>query len=108
MSELLFVCYVDELTENKSKRFSGEDFDIALFNYKGGIFAVDNVCPHQHRAEIYQGEIKNGCVVCPAHGWKFDLRTGNKVGGNKGLNAHEVKISGGKIFVKPTVKKFAW
>lgn len=53
----------------------GED-DIALFKWKGQIFALRNSCPHMG-GPLGDGEIESdGCVVCPLHGWTFDIMTG--------------------------------
>ena len=50
--------------------------EIAVFKIDSKVFALSNICPHQHTALIYDGFVEDGCVVCPAHGWKFNLRTG--------------------------------
>jgi nitrite reductase/ring-hydroxylating ferredoxin subunit len=43
------------------------------------LYAIDADCPHQGAA-LEAGDIEevNGaaCVVCPRHGWCFDLKTG--------------------------------
>ena len=39
------------------------------------VFALDNLCPHKGAA-LSLGMIEGDCVVCPQHGWKFDLATG--------------------------------
>jgi len=35
------------------------------------ITALENVCPHRG-AKLSDGIVKNGCIECPYHGWKFD------------------------------------
>ncbi len=67
---------VSELRENQGKRFLINDVDIAVFKVNGEIFVLNNVCPHQHTSIIYDGIIEDGCIVCPAHGWMFNLKTG--------------------------------
>ncbi len=37
----------------------------------GGAAALDARCPHRG-ANLAQGTIRDGCVVCPYHGWRFD------------------------------------
>ena len=48
---------------------------VALAHLDSGFFAVDNTCPHAG-GPLGDGEI-DGCeVICPMHGWRFDLSTG--------------------------------
>ena len=50
--------------------------EIAVFrSRRGEIFALANKCPHR-RGPLAEGIIGNGKVVCPLHGHKFDLKTG--------------------------------
>jgi len=110
LAEISFteICSVHDIEENAGKRFIINETEIAVFKSDGKIFALSNICPHQQTALIYDGFIEEGCVVCPAHGWKFDLRTGNKKSGSRGLDSYEVKIVDEIICVKVVPKKFNW
>ena len=46
-------------------------------------FAVSNVCRHQF-AKLGQGQIREGCLECPWHRARYDVRTGEMVSGPKG------------------------
>ena len=102
------ICSVHDIEEDAGKRFIVNETEIALFNSNGEIFAVSNICPHKQTALIFDGFIEEGCVVCPAHGWKFDLRTGNKKSGSKGLEIYEVKVFDENIYVKVVPKNINW
>ena len=102
------ICSVHDIEEDAGKRFIINETEIAVFKTNGNIFALSNICPHQQTALIYDGFIEEGCVVCPAHGWKFDLRTGNKKSGSRGLDSYEVKIVDEIIYVKVVPKRFNW
>ena len=49
----------------------------------GEPFAVGNVCRHQF-AKLGQGQIVEGCLECPWHRARYDVRTGAMVSGPKG------------------------
>jgi 3-phenylpropionate/trans-cinnamate dioxygenase ferredoxin subunit len=49
----------------------------------GTPFAVGNVCRHQF-AKLGQGQIVDGCLECPWHRARYDVRTGAMVSGPKG------------------------
>jgi NAD(P)H-dependent nitrite reductase small subunit len=103
-----YVCKIDELKEGAGKRFLINETDIALFKVRGEIFAVSNVCPHQHSAIIYDGFIEDDYVVCPAHGWMFNLRTGKTATDCRGLDAYEVELDKEKVYVKVRKKRLSW
>jgi nitrite reductase/ring-hydroxylating ferredoxin subunit len=102
------ACKVDDLTEKCGRRFIVNDVDVAMFKVDGDVYALSNVCPHKHTALIYDGYIENGCVVCPIHGWMFDLKTGIMPSKKSGLDSFPVKIEEGKVFVKAGKKELNW
>lgn len=103
-----FICKKGELKEGVGKRFFVNETDIAVFMLRGEVLAVSNVCPHQHSAIIYDGFIEDDFVVCPAHGWMFNLRTGKTASDCKGLDTYEVEIEADKVFVKVKKKSYNW
>jgi nitrite reductase/ring-hydroxylating ferredoxin subunit len=102
------ICSIDEITENSGRRFIVDDVEVALFKIDKEIFALSNICPHQHTALIYDGFIEDGCIICPAHGWMFNLKTGKTPSGGKGLDTYETKIIQGDIYIKVFEKNFNW
>jgi len=60
---------------NEAKEFPCGDKTICVANVNGEISAMDNICLHRG-GPLGQGVISGGKVICPWHGWEFDLRTG--------------------------------
>ncbi len=102
------LCSVSDLKENSGRRFIIDNTDIALFKIDGEIYAVSNICSHQHTALIYTGFVEDKCVVCPAHGWKFDLKTGNLPKGRRGINTFETKVENDTVYVLIENGNMAW
>jgi len=103
------VCRTDEIYNRKGKRFGlDEENEIAIFKVEGKYYAVDNICPHNHTSQIYDGYVDGLFVTCPVHGFQFHLDTGEqptKFGCR--LRTFELKIEDGFIFVKvPSSKRF--
>ena len=48
---------------------------IAVFQYDRQISAVSNVCAHQ-RGPLGEGQIIDGCITCPWHGWQYRPQDG--------------------------------
>lgn len=85
------------LTGGKFVRLHDEE--IALFKIDGRVYAIGNVCPHQHISSLHQGEVHGLHVTCPMHGWTFALDTGGAVNGSGHVPTYPVKIVGGNILV---------
>ncbi len=49
----------------------------------GQPFAVSNVCRHQF-AKLGRGQVRDGCLECPWHRARYDVRTGEMVRGPQG------------------------
>ncbi len=60
----------------------------AVGNRDGELFAVSRRCRHQ-LADLSGGKIDaDGCLVCPWHQSRYDVRTGEMVQGPKGFLAY--------------------
>lgn len=72
---------------------------VGLFRSGDEVLAIDGVCPHQG-GPLAKGEIEHACVVCPWHGWRFDLRTGrHHVHPQLFQEVFGVRIEAGEVFV---------
>lgn len=70
------LAHVSDIPEGKSIIVEGpEGLSIALFKLNGEIYALENRCPHMD-GPLGEGDIEDGIVVCPWHGWQFDIPTG--------------------------------
>ena len=49
--------------------------EILVANVDGAYFAMDNVCSHSGGA-LADGWLKDSIVMCPLHGWEFNVTTG--------------------------------
>ena len=102
------LCRFDELKEGEGRRFMVDETEVAVFKINNVVYALSNICPHQHTALIYDGFIEDEFVVCPVHGWKFNLKTGKQPKGENGLNSFPVIIVEDEVYVKVLKKEFKW
>ena len=74
--------------------------DVAIFRRGDEILAIGNTCPHQG-GNLCDGYIEGDIVVCPLHGWEFDLRSGAcmTVPGES-VPRYEVTVEDGVIYVE--------
>ena len=52
-----------------------DDVAIAVFNLDGAYFAIEDVCTHDF-GTLTGGCVEGGEIMCPRHGARFDIRTG--------------------------------
>ena len=78
------VARVDEIPEGRGHRVQVDDVDVGLFRVDGALFAMENRCPHAD-ASLHEGCLEGHVVICPAHAWEFDVRTGFRPGGADGF-----------------------
>ena len=58
------------------------------------VFAVSPRCRHQF-ADLSRGTVDaDGCLVCPWHGSRYDVRTGDMVDGPRGFLAYHGPVPG--------------
>lgn len=102
------ICRFDELKEGTGKRFIVDETEVAVFKINNEICALSNICPHQHTALIYDGFIEEEFVVCPMHGWKFNLKTGKQPAGERGLDSFPVIVQDNEVYVKVFKRELKW
>ncbi len=84
-----------------SKVFETDTDEIWVRYSAGLLLAVSNVCPHK-LGPLAKGQIVNGLVECPWHGYTFNLEKGDCTNHPElKLCRYDVKIdSTGQIFVR--------
>jgi len=99
MSREVSVALADELAPGQRKLAFVDGRSIVLFNVAGTIHAIDNSCPH-NGASLASGQLEGCMLRCPAHGLRFDLRTGCVPGaGGLSLTTFPVRVVDGKLVV---------
>ncbi len=73
---------------------------VAVFNAGGGRFyATGPTCPHED-GPLSEGWIESGTVVCPWHGFDFDLATGRcNVDPDLSVPVYAVRVTDGVVEV---------
>lgn len=115
-----FVCREDEVPERGGVLVELAGREIGVFKLDGRILAYENRCVHQggpvctgrvvgrYEEVIDEGGYSRGerlseCdvrLVCPWHGWEFDLRTGHHPAGEKfALRKAKLEIADGHVYV---------
>jgi nitrite reductase (NADH) small subunit len=76
MPDFVRICSQSELpASGEVREFTAGGRAFCVANLNGTISVLDGVCPHEG-GPLGEGSIEDGRVVCPWHGYAFDLRTG--------------------------------
>lgn len=95
------VCAVDEIDDQCATTVFINDQNIAIFKYDDKISAVHNVCKHQ-MGPIGEGQIIDGCITCPWHGYQYKPENGQSPPPFKEkLSTYQVKVKNDQVWVDP-------
>jgi nitrite reductase (NADH) small subunit/3-phenylpropionate/trans-cinnamate dioxygenase ferredoxin subunit len=76
--------------------------EIGLYRVGERVYAMENACPHAGYP-LHEGELDGCSIVCPGHGWTFDLATGLAPGevDEPPLARFAVRVLAGEVWVDP-------
>ena len=74
---------------------------IAVFHTVDGFYAIDDVCSHA-QASLSEGDLEGHVVICPRHGGRFDVTTGEAVGlpAYAPVKSYPLRLEGEEILVE--------
>lgn len=99
MGEFIRVASISDVPDGKIKKVVVNGKEYALYNVSGNIYASTTVCPHQG-GPLDEGELDGNNVVCPWHGWTFDVINGQSAMSSRvKIPVYETKIEQGNIYL---------
>jgi nitrite reductase/ring-hydroxylating ferredoxin subunit len=66
---------LDDLPLDAPIRLEDGGAGVVVVRTNTGVFALDDVCPHA-RYRLSDGDVSDGSIECPGHGWRFALADG--------------------------------
>jgi nitrite reductase/ring-hydroxylating ferredoxin subunit len=93
------VASTTELADGDIKAISAGGRQLILCRSGDEYFALQRRCLHQG-ADLADGVIWRGTIVCSVHAWRFDLRTGHhEIAPDTCLRTYPLRIDGDAIWV---------
>ncbi|NVJ71248.1 MAG: Rieske 2Fe-2S domain-containing protein [Alphaproteobacteria bacterium] len=90
---------IEALKEKGRHVLKVEEKQIAIFETKGGLFAINNRCPHEGYP-LVEGTLNDDCTLaCNWHGWAFDLQSGEALQGRDPVRTYPVERRGQDIWI---------
>ena len=79
MSNFETIANAADIPANKSLAVEHRGLKLLVCNSGGEFVVVENRCSHQDQP-LERGRIRNGYIICPVHGMRFRLESGEPVG----------------------------
>jgi len=101
MAAFVKVATTGELAPGQAKRVEAGGKRIALFNRDGAYHAIEDTCPHRG-GPLSEGQVEGNVVICPWHGAKFNITTGDVLGppARAGVASFRIRVSGSDVEVE--------
>ena len=98
------VCARSEVPEDGALRVELPDVDVAIVDFDGQLFAIEDVCSHAEVA-LTDGDVDEvdgvPTIECALHGSCFDLRTGQPTNlpATEPVPVYPVRVEGEDVYV---------
>ena len=95
------VARAEEIPEGHGAFLERGGLAFAVFNAGGGRFhATGPICPHED-GPLSEGWIESGAVICPWHGFDFDVATGAcRASDGLSIAVYRTRVSNGIVEVE--------
>jgi 3-phenylpropionate/trans-cinnamate dioxygenase ferredoxin subunit len=101
MPKFVKVARADEIAPGEKKIVEVDGVLVVVVNLDGHFYAIEDVCTHDG-GPLGEGEL-DGCeLICPRHGARFDVRTGEALTlpAFEAAPVYEVRVENGNVLVE--------
>ena len=101
MPSFVTVAKTSDIRKGRGKAYTVKGKRIAVFNVDDeNFYALDNACAHA-LGPLGRGRVRNGAVVCPVHGYAYDVTNGNcHTDARLRVRSYKVVVEGNEIKVE--------
>jgi nitrite reductase/ring-hydroxylating ferredoxin subunit/ferredoxin-thioredoxin reductase catalytic subunit len=97
------VASVGDLRDGQGMEIMVGKKKYALFRADGSFYCLANICKHWG-APLGEGFVDGFHVMCPWHGWRFDVRDGTTDHPDADVRTYPVHVRGDDVFVTLEIK----
>jgi 3-phenylpropionate/trans-cinnamate dioxygenase ferredoxin subunit len=101
MPRYVKVARADEIPPGEKKIVEVDGLLVVLVNLDGEFYAIEDVCTHDG-GPLGEGELEGHELICPRHGARFDVRTGDALTlpAFEPAPTYEVRLENGDVLVE--------
>ena len=101
MPRYVKVARADEIPPGEKKIVEVDGLLVVLVNLDGEFYAIEDVCTHDG-GPLGEGKLDGHQLICPRHGARFDVRTGDALTlpAFEPAPTYEVRLENGDVLVE--------
>lgn len=101
MSEWINVAPAADIAPGAWRTVDVDEVAVAVINLNGKFYAIEDMCTHDG-GELTGGHIEGCEIICPRHGARFDITTGDVMAppAYEPVETFPVRIEDGMVQVK--------
>jgi 3-phenylpropionate/trans-cinnamate dioxygenase ferredoxin subunit len=101
VAKFVKVGRADELTPGEKKIYEADGILVVVINLDGEYYCVEDVCTHDG-GPLGEGALDDGQIICPRHGSRFDVRTGDALTlpAFEPVPTYQVRVENGDLLVE--------
>lgn len=101
MARFVKLGRADEIAPGEKKVYEADGVLVVVINLDGEYYCVEDVCTHDG-GPLGEGKLDDGQIICPRHGARFDVRTGDALTlpAFEPVPTYEVKVENGDLLVE--------
>jgi 3-phenylpropionate/trans-cinnamate dioxygenase ferredoxin component len=101
MASFVRVARSDEIMPGERAFFEVDGVLVVIVNVGGQYYALEDVCTHDG-GPLGEGELDGHQLICPRHGARFDVRSGEALTlpAFEAAPSYEVRVEDGDILVE--------
>jgi len=96
------VCRIEDLPSGSARHVKVGRDDMAVVRVGDEVFALSNTCRHAF-GPLSEGFVDGYTVICPWHGWRYDVRTGETDHPNADVRTYPAQVRAGEVLVSVLV-----
>ena len=97
------VCRVEDLPDGHVRHAKIGKRDIVVGRVGEEYFALSNLCRHAF-GPLSDGIVEGYYVMCPWHGWRYDLRDGSTDHPDADVKTYPVRVADGEVLIRLEVR----
>jgi nitrite reductase/ring-hydroxylating ferredoxin subunit len=100
MSKRTKLMDIGDLADGSGTVVSVGGVEVAVFRLGGSFHATENKCLHRG-GPLGEGELRGKTVVCPWHGWRYDVTTGSlEVIPTLKVATYKTEVQGDEVYIE--------
>jgi len=93
MARKIRLVHSHEIKPGESATIDHDGREFVVFNIAGRFYTLPNLCPHIG-GPLAGGAVNGHVVICPWHGWQFDITTGQCLTHDRDVASYPTAIDG--------------